>query len=137
MRYLLDTDICIYTINERPAVVLEAFRVHEAAGLGISSVTAAELFYGVARTGSERNLLALRRFIAPLRIVPFDVSAAEVFGSLRAWLHGQGTPIGPYDTQIAAQALALGVTLVTNNRREFSRVPGLRIANWAEPAAGR
>jgi tRNA(fMet)-specific endonuclease VapC len=136
MRYLLDTDICIYAINERPASVLQALREHEAAGLGISSVTAAELFYGVARTGSERNLGALRRFLAPLHIVPFDVDAAEVFGSLRAWLYGQGTPIGPYDTQIAAQALALGVTLVTNNLREFGRVPGLRLANWAEPSRG-
>jgi len=131
MRYLLDTDICIYAINERPPAVLQAFRAHEAAGLGISSVTAAELFYGVARTGSERNLRALRQFLAPLEIVPFDVAAAEVFGSLRAWLASQGTPIGPYDTQIAAQAQALGVTLVSNNIREFSRVPGLRVENWA------
>jgi tRNA(fMet)-specific endonuclease VapC len=131
MRYLLDTDICIHVINERPPAVLQAFREHEAAGLGISSVTAAELFCGVARTGSERNLRALRQFLTPLEVVPFDVTAAEVFGSLRAWLASQGTPIGPYDTQIAAQALALGVTLVSNNLREFSRVPGLRTANWA------
>lgn len=131
MRYLLDTDICIYVINERPPAVLEAFRRHAPQGLGISSVTAGELFYGVARTGSERNLRALRRFLGPLEIAPFDASAAEVFGSLRAWLATQGTPIGPYDTQIAAHAHALGVTLVTNNTREFSRVPGLRVENWA------
>ncbi len=137
MRYLLDTDICIYAINARPAPVLQALREHESAGLGISSVTAAELFYGVARTASERNLAALRRFLAPLRIIPFDAGAAEVFGSLRSWLQGQGTPIGPYDTQIAAQALALGVTLVTNNLREFARVPGLRLANWAETPPAR
>jgi tRNA(fMet)-specific endonuclease VapC len=134
MRYLLDTDICIYVINERPAAVLQAFRLHEAAGLGISSVTAAELFYGVARTGSQRNLQALRRFLAPLEIAAFDAAAAEVCGSLRAWLAGQGTPIGPYDTQIAAHAHALGVTLVSNNTREFARVPGLRVENWAVAA---
>jgi tRNA(fMet)-specific endonuclease VapC len=134
MRYLLDTDICIYVINARPAAVLQAFRLHEAAGLGISSVTAAELFYGVARTGSQRNLQALRRFLAPLEIAAFDAAAAEVCGSLRAWLAGQGTPIGPYDTQIAAHAHALGVTLVSNNTREFARVPGLRVENWAAAA---
>ena len=131
MRYMLDTDICIYAINERPAAVLQALRAHEAAGLGISAVTAAELFYGVTRTGSERNLRALRKFLSPLDIAAFDPAAAEVCGSLRAWLASQGTPIGPYDTQIAAHAHALGVTLVTNNTREFSRVPGLRVENWA------
>ena len=131
MRYMLDTDICIYAINERPARVLQALRDHEAAGLGMSAVTAAELFYGVVRTGSERNLRALRQFLAPLEIAPFDQHAAEVCGSLRAWLAAQGTPIGPYDTQIAAHAHAIGVTLVTNNTREFSRVPGLRVENWA------
>jgi len=131
MRYMLDTDICIYAINERPAPVLQALRDHEAGGLGVSSVTAAELFYGVARTGSQRNLRALRQFLAPLDVAPFDHIAAEVCGSLRTWLAAQGTPIGPYDTQIAAHAHALGVTLVTNNTREFSRVPGLLVENWA------
>ena len=131
MRYMLDTDICIYVINERPAHVLTAFRAHAAHGLGISSVTAGELFYGVARTGSQRNLQALRQFLAPLEIAPFNSAAAEIFGSLRAWLTAQGTPIGPYDSQIAAHAQALGLTLVSNNTREFLRVPGLRVENWA------
>ena len=131
MRYMLDTDICIYTINERPAAVLIAFRKFQSAGLGISSVTAAELFFGVARTGSQRNLNALRRFLATLEIAPFEASAAEVSGSVRAWLASQGTPIGPYDALIAAHAQALGVTLVSNNTREFERVPGLKLENWA------
>lgn len=133
MRYLLDTDICIYTINQRPARVLERFQRHAADGLGISAVTAAELHYGVERTGSARNREALARFVALLEVAPFDHAAAQVFGALRAWLTSQGTPIGPYDTQIAAHAQALGVTLVTNNSREFSRVPGLRLENWVEP----
>lgn len=131
MRYLLDSDICIYVINERPAHVLQAFKVHETHGLGISAVTAGELFYGVARTGSERNLRGLRQFLAALEIAPFDDAAAEAFGKLRAWLSSQGSPIGPFDTQIAAHALALDVTLISNNTREFSRVPGLRLENWA------
>jgi tRNA(fMet)-specific endonuclease VapC len=132
MRYMLDTDICIYTINERPAAVLRAFREFHDAGLGVSSVTAAELHFGVARSGSQRNLEALKRFLATLEIAAFDAKAAEVCGPLRAWLASQGTPIGPYDTLIAAHAQALGVTLVTNHTREFGRVPGLRVVNWAE-----
>lgn len=134
MRYMLDTDICIYTINERPAAVLRSFKKFQPAGLGISSVTASELFYGVARTGSQRNLDALRLLLATLEVAPFDAMAAEVCGSMRAWLASQGTPIGPYDTLIAAHAQALGVTLVTNNTREFERVPGLRVENWAAGA---
>lgn len=131
MRYMLDTDICIYTINERPAAVLEAFRRFQPQGLGVSSVTASELFFGVARTGSQRNMQALRRFLATLEVAPFDEAAAEVCGSVRAWLASQGTPIGPYDVQIAAHAHALGVTLVSNNTSEFARVPGLKLENWA------
>ena len=131
MRYMLDTDICTYTINERSAAVLRAFRQFQSTGLGISSVTATELFFSVARTGSQRNLDALRRFIATLEVAPFDAQAAEVSGSMRAWLAAQGTPIGPYDSLIAAHAHALGVALVTNNPREFERVPGLKVENWA------
>ena len=107
MRYMLDTDICIYTINERRPAVLRAFRRFQRAGPGISSVTAAELFFGVARTGAPRNLDALRQFLATLEVAAFDVVAAEVCGSMRAWLASQGTPIGPYDTLIAESACPL------------------------------
>jgi tRNA(fMet)-specific endonuclease VapC len=131
MRYMLDTDTCIYAINKRPPAVLEAFKRFQVAGLGVSSVTAAELHFGVARTGSQRNLEALRRFLATLEVAPFDATAAELSGSLRAWLTSHGTPIGPYDTLIAAHAHALGAVLVSNNTREFARVPGLRLENWA------
>jgi tRNA(fMet)-specific endonuclease VapC len=131
MRYMLDTDICIYAINERPAKVLQALREHHAEGLGVSAITASELHFGVARTGSARNAQALHRFLAGLEVAGFDVSAAEVASQVRSWLTSQGTPIGPYDSLIAAHAQALGVTLVTNNTREFERVPGLKLANWA------
>lgn len=131
MRYMLDTDICIYAINEKPPSVLQAIRLHQPQGLGISSITAAELHFGVARSGSTRNLQALRRFLDALEVAPFDPVAAELSGSLRAWLASQGTPIGPYDTLIAAHAHALGATLVSNNMREFERVPGLKLENWA------
>lgn len=131
MRYMLDTDICIYAINERPAKVLQALREHHSEGLGVSAITASELRFGVNRTGSERNARALRRFLEGLEVADFDVCAAEVAGQLRAWLASRGTPIGPYDSLIAAHAQALDATLVTSNVREFERVPGLKLANWA------
>ena len=132
MRYMLDTDICIYAINQRPPRVLQALRQHQPAGLGVSAITASELHFGVARTGSQRNADALRRFLANLEIADFNPTAAEQAGALRAWLAAQGTPIGPYDCLIAAHAQALGVTLVSNNTREFERVPGLKLENWAD-----
>lgn len=131
MQYMLDTNICIYAIKNRPATVLEHLRASEAAGLGISSISVAELFFGAEKSGSANNLNALRHFLEPLEIADFDPVAAEAYGRLRNTLERAGTPIGPLDTQIAAHALALGVTLVTNNMREFSRVPGLHLENWA------
>lgn len=131
MRYLLDTDICIYVINQRPQAVLERFLAHEQDGLGISAVTAGELYFGVRKSGSRRNLHVLRRFLAPLEIADFGADAAQAYGELRHTLEAKGTPIGPLDTMIAAHALALGVTLVSNNLREFKRVPALHLENWA------
>lgn len=131
MRYMLDTDICIYVINARPPAVLERFLAHEAEGLGISAVTAGELYFGVRKSGSRRNLLALDRFLAPLEIAEYGAEAARSYGELRRALESKGTPIGPFDAQIAAHALALDLTLVSNNLREFKRVPKLRLENWA------
>ena len=127
---MLDTNICIHAIKQRPPEVLASLRAQEVAGLGLSSVTVAELAFGVAKSGSARNQKALEQFLEPLEIADFDRSAALVYGRLRAALEASGTPIGPLDTQIAAHALALGVTLVSNNQREFSRVPGLRLEDW-------
>lgn len=132
MRYLLDTNICIYAIKNRPAQVIERLRAHEADGLGISSISVAELFFGAAKSGPARNLEALRHFLEPLEIAEFDAEAAEAYGDVRLALERVGTPIGPLDTQIAAHALALGAVLVTNNTREFARVSGLAVENWAE-----
>jgi tRNA(fMet)-specific endonuclease VapC len=132
LRYLLDTDICIYVINERPAQVVAQFLAHEDEGIGISAITAAELQFGVRKSGSQRNVRALDAFLAPLTIFDFDAAAAQAYGEIRTALERKGVPIGPLDTQIAAHALALGMTLVTNNVREFKRVPGLRVENWAD-----
>ena len=128
---MLDTNICIYVIKNRPQHVFDAFIQHQQAGLGISSVTVAELWYGAHKSGSSKNLRALRQFLSPLEIAAFDASASEQCGQLRSTLESQGTPIGPLDMQIAAHALALGVTLVTNNTREFARVNTLKLENWA------
>jgi len=131
VRYLLDTDICIYVLNERPPEVLSQFLAHEDEGIGVSVVTASELFFGVRKSASARNLKALEAFLESLSVLDFDMEAARRYGELRAHLEKKGTPIGSMDMQIAAHALALDVTLVTNNQREFSRVPGLRTDNWA------
>ena len=130
VRYLLYTNICIYVINTRPPVVLERFLAHEIDGLGVSVITVSELYWGVSKSGSVRNQTALEKFLSPLTVIDYDQSAARKYGELRAYLDKQGTPIGPLDTQIAAHALSLGLTLVTNNVREFERVPGLAVENW-------
>ncbi len=131
MKYLLDTNICIYIINERPKRVLGHFRKHTVGDLGISSITASELAFGVAKSGSAKNRAALEGFMLPLEAAQYDLRAALIYGEIRAELERSGTTIGPLDMLIAAHALSLGTTLVTNNEREFRRVAGLRCENWA------
>jgi tRNA(fMet)-specific endonuclease VapC len=128
--FLLDTNICIYIINRRPPEVFDHFVGRRIGEVAISSITGAELSFGVAKSGSQRNQWALDKFLAPLEILPFDEAAMRRYGPLRSQLERQGQPIGALDLLIAAQALALGCTLVTNNRREFERVPGLALENW-------
>lgn len=130
--YMLDTNICIYVINARPPTVLARFRQERLGTIGVSSVTAAELAFGVVKSGSTRNREALEMFLAPLDVMPFDVLAIWHYGELRAGLGRRGLPVGALDTMIAAHALASNTILVTNNTREFARVPGLRLKNWAE-----
>ena len=131
MIYMLDTNICIYVINLRPAMVLARFRQERLGNIVISSVTAAELAFGVAKSGSARNRQALEMFLSTLEILPFDESAIWYYGDLRIDLERRGQPIGTLDTMIAAHALTSNTILVTNNTREFERVPGLRLENWA------
>lgn len=127
---LLDTNICIYIINAKPTDVLERFRQYRMGEVSLCSVVAAELAFGVAKSGSLRNRQALKMFLAPLTILPFDQQASWVYGDLRADLQKRGTLIGSLDTLIAAHALSQQATLVTNNTREFAMVPGLRLENW-------
>lgn len=127
---LLDTNICIYIINTKPPEVLARFRQFQLGEIGLSSVAAAELAYGVAKSGSARNRQALEMFLAPLDILPFDEKALWAYGDVRSDLERRGLGIGSLDTMIAAHALSLNATLVTNNLREFSRVNGLLLENW-------
>ena len=131
-RFLLDTNTCIYIINRRPAEVFERFAGLRLGDVAISSITGAELNFGVIKSGSRRNLDALEKFLAPLDALPFDDSAMREYGPLRTHLERVGTPIGAMDLLIAAHALALRSTLITNNLREFSRVPGLGLGNWVD-----
>jgi tRNA(fMet)-specific endonuclease VapC len=129
---LLDTNTCIYIINNRPPNVLERFRKYKAGEVGISSIAASELAYGVAKSGSVKNRTALEMFLAPMQILPFDSQCLWFYADLRTSLEKQGLSIGPMDTLIAAQALSIDGTLVTNNIKEFMRVPKLKLENWFE-----
>ena len=129
---LLDTNTCIYIINNRPPNVLERFRKYKAGEVGISSIAASELAYGVAKSGSAKNRKALEMFLAPMQILPFDSQCLWFYADLRASLEKKGLSIGPMDTLIAAQALSIDGTLVTNNIKEFMRVPKLKLDNWFE-----
>lgn len=130
LKYMLDTNIVIYTIKNRPAPVRETFKKHENQ-MCLSAVTLGELIYGAERSSQpERNLADIESLVSRLEVTPFEHHAAEHFGQLRAELYRIGQPIGPYDLMIAGHARALGLILVTNNMKEFERVPGLRIENW-------
>ena len=131
MKLMLDTNICIYIIKQQPASVLQHFLEHQVGDIGISSITLAELRYGVAKSKHrEKNTNALDEFIIPLDIASFDEEAALAYGDIRTNLEKAGTPIGAMDMLIAAHALSLGVALVTNNTREFSRIPSLDVVDW-------
>ncbi len=131
MRFMLDTDSCIALIKRKPAKMLDKLTSHVPGDVGLSTVTLAELRYGVAKSAQkEMNAGALDGFLLPLEIADFDETAADVYGEVRAALEKAGTPIGPLDTQIGAHALSLGAVLVTHNTREFLRIPGLAVEDW-------
>ena len=131
MKYMLDTDICIYVINHRVKSVLEMFRKNINEGIAISAITLSELEYGLAASkkhNDNRDLLS--EFLSFIEVLSFDEAAAACYGPVCASLKRKGTPIGALDELIAAHALSAGLTLVTNNLREFGRVDGLNPENW-------
>lgn len=133
MKYMLDTNICIYAIKHKPERVLDILKEKLTEGLCISSITLAELTHGVEKSiNKEKNASALLSFLAILSVLPFDDLAAAEYGKICAYLQRKGTPIGTMDMLIAAHAKTEGLILVTNNTREFERVPELKLENWAE-----
>lgn len=133
MRYMLDTNICIYAIKHMPREVIERLNEHNPNEICISSVTYAELIHGVEKSKAvEKNRTTLTLLLADIEILPFDTGAAEGYGEIRAELERKGTPIGPLDMMIAGHAKSLGYTVVTNNIKEFARIDGLRLENWVD-----
>lgn len=133
MTYMLDTNICIYIMKNKPEKVLRRFKEELNNGIGISSITLAELEYGMKHSSNPaQNEQALLRFLVPLSVLPFGAGAASEYGAIRTFLQNNGTPIEPLDMLIAAHAKSEGLVMVTNNVRVFERVPGLKIENWAE-----
>ena len=132
MNYLLDTNICIYIINKKPAAVLKKVQSMQPGQIAISTITIAELEYGAARSRyPDRNRIALLEFLFPFTILDFDQKASMEYGRIRTLLESRGRPVGPMDLLLAAQAKAHNLILLTNNEKEFARVDGLRIENWA------
>ncbi len=131
MKYILDTNICIYIIKKRPVQVIEHLRNLSISKVGISSITLSELEYGVEKSKKQKqNKIALTGFIAPLEIAVYDQQAALVYGKIRAYLEKIGQPIGSLDLLIAAHAISLNSSLVTNNEKEFKKIPMLKVENW-------
>ena len=133
MRYLLDTNTCIYIIKRSPEQVMLRFKRLRVGDVGVSAITVCELQFGVSNSSQpEKNQRALTEFLGPLEILDFPATASVVYGEIRTRLQRAGTPIGSYDLLLAAHALQRELTLVTNNVREFLRVPDLRTENWIE-----
>ena len=131
IKFMLDTNICIYIIRQKPINVINQFRQTQISDVGISSITLSELEYGVRKSAKpEQNQFALAQFLAPLEILSYDDIAAHYYGNIRIYLEKQGTPIGSLDMLIAAHSLSLACTLITNNEKEFIRVPNLKVTNW-------
>lgn len=131
VKYLLDTDICIYLIKNKPKHLIERFLSKRPGDIGISTISLAELRLGVSKSQfPEKNHLALENMLRPIEILPFDEGAAMTYGEIRKMRENAGTTLGAMDYLIAAQALAIGAILVTNNEREFKRIKKLKIENW-------
>jgi len=133
MRYLIDTNICIYIINQHPVEVIKKFKQINVGDIGVSSITVSELQYGVSKSGCrEKNQQRLNEFLLPMRILAFDENAAKCYGDIRYQLERQGQIIGPLDLLIAAHAISEQLIMVTNNDKEFRRIQNLTVENRAE-----
>lgn len=133
MIYLIDTNICIYLMNQKPSEVIQKFKNTEVGQIGISTITVSELNYGVAKSNfKKQNAQRLEEFLTPFEILPYDEAASKYYGMIRAELESQGKVIGPLDMLIAAHTLSKDLVLVTNNEKEFQRIKSLKVENWAQ-----
>jgi tRNA(fMet)-specific endonuclease VapC len=131
MRFLLDTNICIYIINKKDAGLLRKIQTYRNDDIAISTITIAEMEYGVSKSSkTHQNRLALATFLIPFSALDFDQEAATEYGIIRTWLEANGKRVGPMDMLIAAQARSKGLILVTNNEKELAQVQGLAVENW-------
>lgn len=135
IKYLLDTNICIYIMNQRPLKIIHKFKQFNVGDIGISTITVSELQYGAVKSKNPKlNVQRVEEFLAPLELLPYDHNAANFYGEIRYNLEKKGQVIGPLDMLIAAHALSNDIILVTNNEKEFQRVNNLRIENWIKLA---
>ena len=133
MRYMLDTNICIYIIKNKPESVIKELKRHDPKEICISAITYAELIHDVEKSMAvDKNRLALTLLLSNIEVLDFDINAANNYGKIRTYVEKQRTPIGPLDMMIAAHAQSLGYSIVTNNIKEFMRVPNLGVCNWVK-----
>lgn len=133
MNYLIDTNICIYIMNQRPREIMDKCRQFQPGDIAVSAITVSELQYGVAKSSSpSKNQVRLDEFLLPFEILPYNADVAKAYGSIRSRLEKKGKPIGPLDFLIAAHALSRNLILVTNNEKEFARIQNLRLENWLQ-----
>lgn len=131
MKYLIDTDICIYIMNRRPIKVIKKFKQFEPGEIGVSTISVSELQFGVAKSmRREENAIRLEEFLSPFEVLPYDQNAAKTYGDIRFGLENIGRPIGSLDMLIAAHALSRNLVLVTNNEKEFKQIESLKVENW-------
>lgn len=131
MNFLIDTNICIYIMNNRPPEVIRRFKNTDVGQVGVSSITVSELQYGVSKSKHQKaNQHRLDAFLVPFEILPYDEIASRYYGEIRAGLEKRGVVIGPLDLLIAAHALSRELVLVTNNEKEFKRIKSLKVENW-------
>ena len=133
IKYLIDTNICIYIMNKRPTGIIHKFKLFDVGEIGVSTITVSELQHGVSKSKNRRlNKQRIEEFLFPLEILPYDEIAASIYGDIRLQLEKRGEPIGPLDLLIAAHALSRNLVLISNNEKEFKRVKNLKVENWAK-----
>ena len=133
MKYLIDTNICIYIMNHHPPGVLEKFKCVGVGEVGISSISVSELYYGACKSNKiKQNIKRLEEFLYPFEILSYDESASREYGKVRSHLEKNGQVIGPLDMLIAAHAISKKLTIITNNTKEFKRIRLLKVENWVD-----